>query len=497
MKKEICRTWRIIVIRQNYCNQNMKHFFISVLLLFSLFPSWVKAETCEHKNGFEKIEKRFRFRVRLTDKKNNPYRLSRPEEFLSPKSLERRKRLGLKVDSFDLPITPRYLSELKKTGVKIFNQSKWNNTVVVEVADSALMKCVRALPFVKGTRCVWEGPDSVRTGSGLMIEDRRAIVTDKRDSLPHYYGHSAKQVEMLGVDRLHRDGYTGKNVTIAVIDGGFFNADVIAGLKELRILGTKNFAVPGTDTYAELDHGMMVLSCIGSNQPHFLVGTAPGASFYLIQSEDGRTEQLVEEDNWCAAVEYADSVGCDMITSSLGYTQFDHHYMNHRYYEADGRTALNSRSASLAASRGLLLLNSAGNSGTMPWKKICFPGDATDILTVGAVDSVKVNTVFSSVGNTADHRVKPDVMAMGQACAVYNDDGSITKVNGTSFSCPILCGAVACLLQAYPTKTPVEVMNAVRLAGDNVAHPDNIYGYGIPDMNKAFRILKQSAENTK
>lgn len=456
-----------------------------------------EAESCKHRKEFEKIEKHYRFRVQLADKKNNSYRLDRPADFLSPKSLERRQRLGLKVDSFDLPISPRYLSALKKTGVKVFNQSKWNNTVVVELADTALMKRVRALPFVKGARCVWEGPDSVRTDFGLMIEDRRAIVTNKQDTLPHYYGHSAKQVEMLGVDRLHRAGYTGKNVTIAVIDGGFFNADAIAGLKDLRILGTKNFAVPGTDTYAELDHGMMVLSCIGANQPHFLVGTAPGASFYLIQSEDGRTEQLVEEDNWCAAVEYADSVGCEMITSSLGYTLFDHPYMSHKYYEADGRTALNSRSASLAASRGLVLLNSAGNSGTVPWKKICFPGDATDILTVGAVDSVKVNTDFSSIGNTADHRVKPDVMAMGQACAVYNDDGSMTKVNGTSFSCPILCGAVACLLQAYPTKTPVEIINAVCQAGDNVAHPDNIFGYGIPDMNKAFQLLKQSEEKKK
>ncbi len=198
----------------------------------------------------------------------------------------------------------------------------------------------------------------------------------------------------------------------------------------------------------------------------------------------------MEEDNWCAAVEYADSLGVDMVTSSLGYHGFDHKCMSHKYYELDGKTALISRSASLAASRGLLLLNSAGNSGNDTWKKIGFPADATDILTVGAVNNLCVNARFSSIGNTADGRIKPDVMAQGVASALYEGNGDTGFANGTSFSTPILCGGVACLWQAFPEKKPTEIIRAVQLAGDNAEHPDNIFGYGIPNLWKAYELLK-------
>ena len=468
----------------------MKKLILGFLALFCFMSVTAEAAQERKKSEYKKIERHYRYRVSFTDKKDNGFSVKHPEAFLSEKSVTRRKRLGLKVDNYDLPITPAYLHTLQNMGMTVFNQSKWNNTAVVELVDTTVLKQVRQLPFVKGLRCVWVGPDSVSVNENIQVEDRRAIVTDLCDTTDHYYGHAARQVEMLGVDKLHKAGFTGKNVTIGVIDGGFFNADAIAGLKNIRILGTKNFAHPGTDVYSELDHGMMVLSCMAANRPYFLVGTAPDASFCLLQSEAGETEQLIEEDNWCAALEYADSLGCDMVTSSLGYTTFDHSEMSHKYYEADGRTALNSRSASLAASRGIVLLNSAGNSGDESWKKIGFPADATDILTVGAVTCDKVNTDFSSIGNTADGRIKPDVMAMGYACAVYGVHGGLHKVNGTSFSCPIMCGAVACLLQAYPTRKPVEIIQAVQQASDNVSHPDNIFGYGIPDMNKAFELLK-------
>ena len=254
------------------------------------------------------------------------------------------------------------------------------------------------------------------------------------------------------------------------------------GLKKAHILGTRNFAHPDRLIYDELmDHGTMVLSCIAANEPKSMVGTAPDASFYLMQSEDGDSEQLIEEDNWCAAVEYADSLGCDIVTSSLGYFQFDHDFMNHTYAEQNGHTALNSRSASLAASRGLMMLNSAGNSGNDAWKRINFPGDAPNILTVGAVNAAGVNAVFSSLGNTTDGRVKPDVMAIGEFSALYGPDGCVTQANGTSFSTPTMCGAVACLVQQFPNKRPAEIIRAVQQSGNNVAHPDNVFGYGIPN----------------
>lgn len=452
-----------------------------------LLPITAQADT-QQPAGKHVVEKSYKIRITLTDKKNCGYSVSRPEEFLSVKSLARRKRYGLKVDSHDLPVSRFYVEALQRLGLKLLTQSKWTNTVLMQAADSCVMSKVRQLQFVKEARCVWESPDSIEQPE--IVDRASMVIHEKQDTIPSFYGIASKQVEMLHVDSLHQAGWKGQGVTIAVIDGGFYNADLIPGLHHTRILGTRNFVRPGKSVYEELSHGMMVLSCLGANSPHALVGTAPEASFYLLVSEDGESEQMVEEDYWCAAVEYADSLGADMVTSSLGYFKFDHDYMSHHYWELNGHTALNSQVASLAASRGIVLLNSAGNSGNDRWKKIGFPADATDMLAVGAVDSLGTNTNFSSLGNSADGRVKPDVMAMGQSSSVYGVDGQFAYVNGTSFSCPILCGAVACLIQAYPHLQPTTIINAVRMAGNNAMHPDNVYGYGLPNFQKAFDLLK-------
>ncbi len=456
--------------------------FLSLLFLLPLF-----AAAQEQTEAAAEAPKSYRFRVTLADKKHSPYKVKQPEAFLSKKAIERRKKFGLKVDEHDLPVSPYYLEQLRGRGYRIYCVSKWNNTAVVEVADSARAESLKALPFVTDVLHVWTS----KAAKGGAEKDRHALVTNKRDTLASYYGHAERQVQMIAADKLHKAGFKGEGVTIAVIDGGFHNTDLITGLSGCRILGTRNFVNSEKSVYEEHNHGMMVLACIGANHPQSLVGTAPDASFYLLVSEDTPTEQLVEEDNWCAAVEYADSLGADIVTSSLGYYKFDHEAMSHKYNEQNGRTAINSRSASLAASRGILVLNSAGNEGDGRWKKIGFPADATDILTVGAVDKNGRNALFSSLGNTADGRIKPDVMAQGVASAVYESTGEVVKVNGTSFSTPILCGGVACLVQAFPNKKPTEIIRAVQFAGDNVAHPDNVFGYGIPDLWKAYEILKK------
>lgn len=439
---------------------------------------------------YRHLPKSYRYRVQLADKKQNRFSVKHPEAFLSAKALARRSRYGLKIDAYDLPVSDAYVNGLRNLGLRIHNMSKWNNTVVVETADTTLMQRVRQLAYVKGVRCVWESPDSLPVAK---VVARESEVTNKRDTtLADYYGYAAAQVKMLGVDQMHQQGYNGNGVTIGVIDGGFHNADLMAGIDQTHILGTRNFVQPAKSVYEEQSHGMMVLSCIGANEPHYLVGTAPCATFYLLQSEDEATEQLVEEDNWCAALEYADSLGCDMVSSSLGYYQFDHKYMNHHYYELDGQTAVNSRSASLAASRGILLVNSAGNSGSGVWKKIGFPADACHIITAGAVNTDSINTPFSSIGNTADGRVKPDLMAVGLNSMVYDIDGTVVGVNGTSFSCPTLCGAAACLVQAFPNVRPATIIKALQQSADNAAHPDNINGYGIPNVVKAAEWLRNA-----
>lgn len=464
----------------------MKKILFLIFALLS-FPGMAQEESTPA--PMAEIPTTYRYRVYLTDKKQSPYSLKRPGEFLSEKALQRRARLKLKVDEHDLPVSPTYLSGLRTLGVKVLHCSKWNNTAVVETQDSTLADSISALPYVSSVLKVWKSNNRNVT---MEQPERSSIVTNKLTATPKYYGAGQQQIEMLNGHLLHKEGFQGEGMTIAVIDGGFYNADLLSALSKCKILGTRNFVRPETGVYDEQEHGMMVLSCIGANAPFAFVGTAPNASFYLLVSEDGHSESLVEEDNWCAAVEYADSLGCDIITSSLGYTEFDDKTTSHKYHEMDGRTAINSRSASLAASRGLLVLNSAGNSGNDQWKLIGFPADAHNILAVGAVNADGRNTYFSSLGNSADGRIKPEVMAMGGKTTVLETDGSIETANGTSFSCPVLCGAVACLWQAFPNKRPEEIIKAVCQSGNNAQHPDNVYGYGIPDMWRAYNLLKKA-----
>lgn len=461
--------------------------FIAFLLIFSALSVSAKQKKTDEPLK-EAVAKMYRYRVMLTDKAASPFSVSAPEQYLSPKSIARRTRLGIAIDEHDLPINPHYLDGLRQAGTRIVATSKWQNTAMVEVRDVAALDRLKALPYVKDIMLVYETPDSVTISNK---PDRRECLTNKMDTTNNYYGAAQRQVEMLGVQRLHEAGFRGEGMTIAVIDGGFNNTDCITALSDVRILGTKNFVRPETCIYDEQAHGMMVLSCIATNRPYQLVGTAPAASFYLLQSEDAYQEYPGEEDFWCAAVEYADSVGCDIITSSLGYMQCDSIFPRNTYTMLDGKTHLNSREASMVASRGLLLLNSAGNSGDEEWKKIGFPADATDILTVGAVKADGENTIFSSIGYTADHRVKPDVMAMGGRTALLMPTGEVGAANGTSFSCPTMCGAVTCLWQAFPNLRPEVIMDAVRRASHNYDHPDEIYGYGIPDMWRAYELLKQ------
>lgn len=320
-------------------------------------------------------------------------------------------------------------------------------------------------------------------------------MTNKVTKSNNYYGDAWRQIAVHHGDSLHAAGFRGKGMQIAVIDAGFYNADEISVFKGMDLLGTRDFVNSHSDIYAENYHGMKVLSCMAANKPNVLVGTAPEASYWLLRSEDDDTEQPVEEDYWVEALEFADSVGVDVVNTSLGYYEFDDTTMNYRYRDLDGHYSLMSHSASLAADKGLVLVCSAGNSGRGTWKKITPPGDAENVITVGAADRNLVNADFSSVGNTTDGRVKPDVMAVGVASAVAGNDGTVSHANGTSFASPTLCGLVACFWQACPWLTAKQVVEAVRNAGDRKEYPDNIYGYGVPDIWKACQIELEKKNN--
>lgn len=430
-----------------------------------------------------------KYRISLKDKAATEYSLKKPEKYLSAKAIERRRKQNLPIDSTDLPVCRKYIDEIRKQGVKIVVTGKWDNFVTVSCNDTTLIDRIAALPFVLSTEKVWISPGA---GKPSMATERDSVLNQPTIHPDSIYGRAITQIQMSNGDKLHEAGFKGQGMTIAVIDAGFHNVDKITAMQNIRILGTKDFVNQQADIFAESSHGMSVLSCIGMNRPDIMTGTAPEASFWLLRSEDEYSEHLVEQDYWSAAVEFADSVGVDVINTSLGYYSFDDKSKNYKYRDLDGRHALMSRQASHISDKGMILVCSAGNSGAGSWKKITPPGDADNVLTVGAIDKRAVLATFSSVGNTADHRVKPDVVAVGVGSDVIRTDGNQGRANGTSFSSPIMCGMVTCLWQACPTLTAKEVIELVRRSGDRAGFPDNIYGYGVPDMWKAYNDYKSN-----
>lgn len=455
-------------------------FLLTATSIFAASPHM--AERIKYKNGPS-----FIYRLYLTDKKASPYSLNHPGRYLSRRSIERRKRQQLPIDSTDLPVNPRYMHQIEQKDVSIIGQSRWQNTVLVRLKDSTRIHQLEQLAFVASTKLVWIAPDSV-TPTAQKTPYRDDF--EERDSIGGlYYGKNDSQIRLLQGHRLHQIGLSGKDMMIAIIDGGFKNVNRIPAFQLIDICGYQDFVSPASpNIFAETDHGTKVLSTMAINTPYFYIGTAPKASYWLLRSEDQQTEQEVEEDYWTMAAEFADSVGCDLINSSLGYHEYDHPWMSHQLRHLDGHTAFVSRSASLLASKGIILVNSAGNSGMSPWKKIGVPSDADNILTVGAItaDEPRHIAPFSSVGPSQDGRIKPDVVAIGAPAFLVNGRGVMIEDMGTSFSAPTVCGLAACLWEGLPEKSAIEIINLIRQNSDNYDHPDNIYGYGIPDFWRAY-----------
>lgn len=429
----------------------------------------------------------YKYRVTLRDKRPTVYSIDRPQDFLSERALRRRARQGIEIDSTDLPVCKEYIDRLIGQGGRYLMQSKWNNTVLMLTSDKETAERFRQNPFVTDVRKVWVSPDTVSPGNDY----RKEKMTDKWEKADDHYGAAAAQVKIHHGDSLHKAGFRGKGMHIAVIDAGYCNVDRIRLFRKSHILGTKDFVNPYSDIYAEHSHGLKVLSCMAANMPKVMVGSAPEASYWLLRSEDHDSEQPAEEDYWAAAVEFADSAGVDVVNTSLGYYSFDDASDNYTYCDLDGRTSFISRSAAMASAKGMLIVCSAGNHGSSNWKKITPPADADRVLTVGAVDADGVNAVFSSVGDTADGRVKPDVMAVGLHSSVASAVGETSYGNGTSFASPVFCGLVACLWQSCPWLTVRELIDIVHRSSDRHECPDNIFGYGITDIWEAYRMGRE------
>lgn len=441
-------------------------------------------------------EETYRFRVYLKDKGESEFSINRPEEFLSEKAIARRSKQNIPITEADLPISRAYMDSLITSGVTPIVHSRWLATVVVESRDSLAIDQVAALSIVDSVKWVWKGKMS-----GGVCDVQKKIVVESSDSedthLAEPYGYAHKQIKMLNGIKLHEKGYRGQGMTVAVIDAGFQNVNKIAVFKNLKIAGTRNFVLPNESVFEGDDHGTKVLSCMAANTAGLMIGTAPEASYWLIKSEDSRSEFPIEEDYWAAAVEFADSVGVDVISSSLGYFTYDAEGMGYTQTALDGKTALISKMAQLASEKGILIFCSAGNEGNGSWEKITFPSDAAGVLTVGSITSDKKKSIFSSIGFTSDYRIKPDVVALGTGSCVIDPSGNIRYANGTSFSTPILAGLGVCLWQALPWLNNQEIIELLKESSSQSKRPDAELGYGIPDVFKAYKKEKNHASSTR
>ena len=425
--------------------------------------------------------------IQFTDKNYDSYNLSRPLEFLSQRSLDRRARQGISLAENDLPVSNAYLDSLRKIGGKILFTSRWQNAAVVYSSDSMYLYKAIQFPIVKfGTKVYKTG--KVHSLESNMVAARAALISSD-------YGVSFNQIHQLNGDLLQNEGFRGQGMVIAQLDAGFLYVDSLRAFESLRqrhgILGTHNF-LTGTDSVYTTDlHGMYVLSVMCGNLPGQLLGSAPEADYYLFHTEQSATETESEEATWAAGMEKADSAGADVINSSLGYTTFDDPAMNHTYADMDGHSTIVSIEASLVASKGMILANSAGNSGTSVWHYISAPADAENILSVGAVDKDSAIEAFSGRGPTFDGRIKPDVCAQGKNTICASPiDGEVVPVSGTSLSAPIIAGLTACLWQGFPDKTSYELIDAIKKSASIYTRPNDSLGYGLPDYFIARQILQ-------
>ncbi|HSO89278.1 MAG TPA: S8 family serine peptidase [Draconibacterium sp.] len=435
------------------------------------------------------------FWVGFSDKNNTQYSLSTPEDYLSDRAIQRREKQNIAIDSLDLPVNQDYINEVLNVGAKYIHSSKWLNGITVRAEIDSFSTKVSNLSFVRAVQLT-KAP--VTKSAILKFNEQSENENYPIDTT--FYGLSVYQTSILNGQFLHNQNYRGQGLQIAVLDGGFFNANKYSAFDSLwannQILGIKDFVDPTVDFYQTHYHGMSVLSCMGGNVPGKLIGTAMKASYWLIRSEDTGSEFLIEEDNWVAAAEFADSAGVDIINSSLGYYHFDNSEMDHLYSEIDGKTTRVTRGANIAASKGILVFSSAGNEGNNvgedAWKHIVAPSDGEKVIGVGAVNKDSIPSGFTSVGPAFGGKTKPNVTALGWRTYLQKSDGTFGYLSGTSFSSPVMAGMAACLWQSQPNATAEQLKSAIEMSAHLYETPNDLMGFGIPDMYRAWLNLTTS-----
>jgi subtilisin family serine protease len=431
--------------------------------------------------------------VFFADKENVQASIDNPISILTQEAIDRKAMHEVAIDARDVPVTPAYINQVKNaTGITVFAKSKWMNCVYVQGTQGNIENLLN-LSFV--TSVEWMDKDL----NTFPVPDGKGTPNDKFDlenlnsRIVYNYGDAANQIEMIKGDFLHEQDFTGEGMIIAVLDSGFPNVQTNPAfshiINENRLLGTFDFFGRTTDVTGTGSHGAKTFSDIGGFLQDNFVGTAPNASFYLFRTEYGPDENPREEAWWVAALERADSLGVDVINTSLGYQDYDNPNYDHSYEDLDGHTTFAARGANIAFAKGMLLITSAGNDGN-GFGTVATPADSPGLLSIGAVNSEGEYVSFSSRGPTVDGRVKPDVMAQGQDAAVVDQDGNVTFNSGTSFSSPILAGSVACLWQSRPEVKNGRMMQVIRQSGHLFDNPTNQMGYGIPNFEDAYNALQ-------
>ncbi len=461
---------------------------LSALIGFLLvLPALLAAQTSK------KDSLQYFYWASFKDKMESPYSVEEPAAFLSPRAIERRERLNIPITPEDFPPNPEYLDSVRSLGGPIHHDSRWLNAATFRGSDSSAQR-VAQLPFVD---TVWQAgpyrpPRGARLSRGFKMDSLRTKPQEEA-----YYGYGSRQIQLLEGDSLHKLGYRGEGVLIAVLDGGFIGADQSPFFDSLRadgrLLPPMDIVDGDTMVWESSTHGTKVLSTMAADKPGLLVGTAPGASYICIKTEDTRGEHRIEECHWVAGIEYADSLGADLVNSSLGYTTFDDQSMDYDSTSLTGELSVASRAADIAAQKGMLVITSAGNEGSSSWRYIGIPADAEKALSVGATTLDGQLAGFSSVGLPGESVIKPDIVAPGAWVVTAGAFRyRVTMASGTSFASPITAGLVGCLRQAYPDKSVEEILEAVRRSSSNAAVPNYQTGYGLPNFYKAFHLLQKA-----
>lgn len=415
-----------------------------------------------------------RYVVYFSDKVNSTYSVESPEDYLSERAIQRRLTEGISITESDFPVNSWYLDSLRNAGAEVFFTSRWFNAALIQ-ATEAISDSVRLISIVDSV--VYAAPGTKlnhgRIGSDSTISEAQRTTQLQRDNI-HL------------INRMHSDGYKGSGVWIAYMDAGYTGVSTAAPFQHIyddnKLVMARNLINNDDNVYQYSAHGTYVLSVVSGLIPGEFEGVAINTKVGLFITEDEFSEYRIEEYNWLFAAEMADSAGFDIINTSLGYSYFDDPTMDYSFDDLDGQTSVISKAANIVADKGILVVTSTGNEGrsaTDRWgTNITFPADAPGSLAIGAVTSTGEKAAFSSVGPTADGRIKPDLAAFGTSVAVINSSGNVFSLSGTSFSAPIVSGMAAGIWQRFPDLTLIELKNLL-FSWCNNPNPDNLIGYGV------------------